>query len=179
MASEQGREIQTVAVIGCGVIGASWVALFLSKGLKVLVVDPAPSARTNLEQCLTDVLPVLQISGGVEQASTGTYEFVEDIAARLPEADFIQEVLRGPTVRTSFPPHRIPLTDHDAFYRMDLSAWISKENLWRLSTGMQDPASRSSHRRPAYRARPTSNNVKTADVFSWVIHSIPHTSFLW
>jgi 3-hydroxyacyl-CoA dehydrogenase len=31
-------------VIGTGVIGASWTALFLARGLKVIVTDPAPGA---------------------------------------------------------------------------------------------------------------------------------------
>ena len=34
--------IKTVGVVGAGVIGASWTALFLYKGFKVNVYDPYP-----------------------------------------------------------------------------------------------------------------------------------------
>ena len=39
-------QIKRVAVIGTGVIGASWTALFLAKGLRsVVAVDIAPGAK--------------------------------------------------------------------------------------------------------------------------------------
>ncbi len=34
--------IKTIGVVGVGVIGASWTALFLYKGFKVKVYDPYP-----------------------------------------------------------------------------------------------------------------------------------------
>ena len=40
--------VKTVGIVGTGVIGASWTALFLSHGLKVLVADPAPGAADKL-----------------------------------------------------------------------------------------------------------------------------------
>ena len=42
------EDIQSVAVIGAGVIGASWASLFLSHGLDVHVVDPRPGAEDEL-----------------------------------------------------------------------------------------------------------------------------------
>jgi len=37
-------EIRRVAAIGTGTIGASWVAVFLARGLSVAASDPAPGA---------------------------------------------------------------------------------------------------------------------------------------
>jgi len=37
--------INRVAVIGTGVIGASWTALFLAHGLEVIATDVAPGAE--------------------------------------------------------------------------------------------------------------------------------------
>ena len=34
--------IKTIGVIGTGIIGSSWTALFLAKGMKALVSDQAP-----------------------------------------------------------------------------------------------------------------------------------------
>ena len=39
------KPIGRVAIIGTGVIGASWAALFLAKGLEVVATDIAPTRR--------------------------------------------------------------------------------------------------------------------------------------
>ena len=44
------KPIRRVAIIGTGVIGASWTALFLAKGLKVVATDVAPNAEAALRQ---------------------------------------------------------------------------------------------------------------------------------
>ena len=41
----KNKEIQKVAIVGTGVIGASWAALFLARGLKVVATDPGPNAE--------------------------------------------------------------------------------------------------------------------------------------
>ncbi len=42
--------VGTVAVIGTGVIGASWAACFLQHGMDVVATDPAPDAEAALRQ---------------------------------------------------------------------------------------------------------------------------------
>jgi len=44
------HEIECVAIIGTGVIGASWAAQFLAKGLDVSAYDPAPGAEDWLRE---------------------------------------------------------------------------------------------------------------------------------
>jgi lactate dehydrogenase-like 2-hydroxyacid dehydrogenase len=48
MAIAKTREIRNIAIVGTGVIGASWAALFLARGLNVIATDPAPNAEANL-----------------------------------------------------------------------------------------------------------------------------------
>ena len=86
------QQICTVAVIGCGVIGASWASLFLSRGLKVIISDPAQGAKENFKRYLQDAWPALQASRASEHTSSENYEFVDDLAQALPDADFVQEV---------------------------------------------------------------------------------------
>ena len=43
------KPIRRVAIIGTGVIGASWTALFLAKGLEVIATDIAPDAESVAE----------------------------------------------------------------------------------------------------------------------------------
>ncbi|KAL8389038.1 hypothetical protein RB595_008838 [Gaeumannomyces hyphopodioides] len=84
------QEIRTVAIIGCGVIGMGWAALFLSRGLKVIASDPAPGAEDALMRYLGQARPFFEEHGNFEHL-TASLEFVKDIVPRLAEADFVQE----------------------------------------------------------------------------------------
>lgn len=85
------QEIRTVAVVGCGIIGMGWTVLFLSRGLKVIISDPAKGAKDALKRYLDQARPFFEGHGHFEQLATN-YEFVRDIVPRLAEADFVQEV---------------------------------------------------------------------------------------
>jgi carnitine 3-dehydrogenase len=80
--------IGTVAVVGTGVIGASWAAHFLAHGMDVTATDPAPGAEERLRADVAAHWPVLQ---PVEGASPERLTFTTDPAAAVAEADFVQE----------------------------------------------------------------------------------------
>ena len=42
--------IHRIAVVGTGVIGASWAAYYLARGFDVVATDPAPTAEANLRK---------------------------------------------------------------------------------------------------------------------------------
>jgi carnitine 3-dehydrogenase len=73
--------IKTVAVVGTGVIGASWAALFLAHGLDVVATDPAPGAEERLRADVADT--------GI--AAPDQLTFVADVAEAVADADFVQE----------------------------------------------------------------------------------------
>jgi len=83
--------IQTVGVIGAGVIGASWSTLFLAKGLDVIATDPAPGAEQALRDYVAHAWLAMESLGAVApDASMARLSFttnIEDIAA----VDFVQE----------------------------------------------------------------------------------------
>ena len=54
---------QNVTVIGAGVIGSSWAALFLAHGLKVVVNDPRPDIETVVSDDLRKITPTLHALG--------------------------------------------------------------------------------------------------------------------
>ena len=84
--------IRTVGVVGTGVIGASWTALFLARGLKVIVSDPVPQARTKLKAYIEKEWPTLEQIGLSPGARQDNFEFVENVADHLDLIDFVQEV---------------------------------------------------------------------------------------
>jgi len=85
------RQIKTVAVIGTGVIGASWSALFLAKGLRVIATDPAPNAEANLRTFIREAWPLLEQLGLAPGASQSNLTFNADMKAAVVDADFVQE----------------------------------------------------------------------------------------
>ena len=44
------KPIRRIAIIGTGVIGASWTALFLAKGLQVVATDVAQIGRASCRE---------------------------------------------------------------------------------------------------------------------------------
>ena len=56
-------EIQNVAIVGTGVIGASWAAEFLAHGFDVVATDPAPNAEPNLRKYIDAAWPALTAKG--------------------------------------------------------------------------------------------------------------------
>ena len=86
-------EIRTVAVIGCGVIGAGWTALFLSRGLRVIIFEPAAQAEETFKAYLERAWPALKASvPSCQDEFAASYEFVDSVESHLPKADFVQEV---------------------------------------------------------------------------------------
>ena len=55
--------VQRVAVVGTGVIGASWTAYFLAQGLDVNATDPSPGAEERLRQAVAQHWPTLERFG--------------------------------------------------------------------------------------------------------------------
>lgn len=91
MLNKMPQEIRTVAIVGRRVIGMGWTALFLLRGLKVIVSDPVEGVKGALERCLDQASPFFEERGNFEQLVTN-YEFLNDIVPRLAEVDFVQEV---------------------------------------------------------------------------------------
>ncbi len=82
---------RTVAVIGTGVIGASWAALFLARGLQVTAFDPAPGAEAALRRQVEAFWPAVMAQDPVEGASTDGLLFAASAADAVSAADFVQE----------------------------------------------------------------------------------------
>ena len=85
------KEIRRVAVVGTGVIGASWAAQYLARGLDVVATDPAPNAEANLRKYVDTAWEQLEEIGLSPGASRERLSFTEDSKQALAHADFVQE----------------------------------------------------------------------------------------
>jgi 3-hydroxyacyl-CoA dehydrogenase len=87
----QTKPIRRIAVIGTGVIGASWTALFLANGLEVVATDVAPDAEAALKRFVAAAWPALQRLGLASGASQNKLSFTVALAAAVKDADLVQE----------------------------------------------------------------------------------------
>src|SRR5262247_3961290 len=85
------KPIRRIAIIGTGVIGASWTALFLAKGLQVVATDIAPNAEASLRKFVEAAWPALKRLGLSSGASQSNLKFTADLAQAVAGADLVQE----------------------------------------------------------------------------------------
>ena len=84
-------QIRRVGIVGAGLIGSSWAALFLARGLDVVATDPAPDAERKLREYVTRVWPMLTRLGLANGASIQRLRFNADLKAAVGDVDFVQE----------------------------------------------------------------------------------------
>jgi len=104
-------DVKRVAVVGTGVIGASWAAYFLAHGLDVNATDPSPGAEDRLREAVAQHWPTLERFGLADGASVDRLRFHDSLEDAVSVADFVQE--NGPE-RMDF--------KIDLFRRMDAAA---------------------------------------------------------
>src|SRR5260221_3318463 len=85
------KPIRRIAIIGTGVIGASWTSLFLAKGLQVVATDIAPNAEAALRKFVETAWPALERLGLSPGASQSNLKFTAALAEALAGAELVQE----------------------------------------------------------------------------------------
>jgi len=85
------KPIRRVAIVGTGVIGASWSALYLAKGLQVVATDPAPGAEDRLRAFVAKAWTALERLGLSPGASQANLSFTADLGEALTGVDLVQE----------------------------------------------------------------------------------------
>lgn len=104
-------QIRNMAIVGTGLIGASWAAQYLASGLDVIATDPAPNAEANLRRCVDEAWKLLTDVGLASGASRDRLTFTADIKEAVSKADWVQESV----------PER-PLLKAKVFAQMDEAA---------------------------------------------------------
>lgn len=83
--------VKRVAVVATGVIGASWAAYFLARGLDVEATDPAEGAEQRLRDAVGRHWPALEQQGLAPGASMARLRFHARLEDAVAQADFVQE----------------------------------------------------------------------------------------
>lgn len=69
------KPVRRIAIVGTGVIGASWAAEFLANGFDVIATNPAPNAEANLRKYVDTAWPALTAMGLAKSASRDRLSF--------------------------------------------------------------------------------------------------------
>src|ERR1700675_3637693 len=85
------QPVHRIAIVGTGVIGASWAAYYLARGFDVVATDPGPQAEANLRKYVDEAWPLLTQAGLSPGASRDRLTFSPDMSRALAEADWVQE----------------------------------------------------------------------------------------
>jgi len=84
-------EFAQTAVLGAGVIGASWTALFLASGRSVAVYDPSPQTESMVKSYVETAWPVLEKLGLTDKGSPDNITFQSSATKAVSDALFVQE----------------------------------------------------------------------------------------
>ena len=85
------KPIHRIAIVGTGVIGASWAAQYLARGFDVVATDPAPNAEANLRKYVDGAWKQLTAIGLTPGATKDRLAFTSNMGEALAQADFVQE----------------------------------------------------------------------------------------
>ena len=85
------RDFERVAVLGAGVIGASWTTLFLAAGLRVDVYDQAPDSEKKVKKYIDQAWPTLAALEMTSKGNPDQVTFHRGAEAAIENAQFVQE----------------------------------------------------------------------------------------
>ncbi|MGB6594645.1 MAG: 3-hydroxyacyl-CoA dehydrogenase NAD-binding domain-containing protein [Candidatus Nitrosopolaris sp.] len=83
--------IRRVAIVGTGVIGASWAAQYLARGFDVIATNPHPNAEANLRKYVDEAWEQLKVIGLSPGAARDRLTFTTNMKEALSKADLVQE----------------------------------------------------------------------------------------
>jgi 3-hydroxyacyl-CoA dehydrogenase len=83
MTMSYDKPIRRIAIVGTGVIGASWAAEFLARGFDVVATDPAPKAEASLRKYIDEAWKDLTSIGLSKGASRDRLSFTTSMKEAL------------------------------------------------------------------------------------------------
>ncbi|MEP4039444.1 3-hydroxyacyl-CoA dehydrogenase NAD-binding domain-containing protein [Pseudophaeobacter sp.] len=129
--------IERTAILGAGVIGASWASLFLASGRSVAVFDPEPNVEKSVRSYIDKAWPALEELGLSDRATPDAIRFFSTAAEAVKEAQFVQEnVPERLPIKFATYQEIEPVLDTDAI----VSSSTSGLTLEALQEGWKNPA---------------------------------------
>ncbi len=80
----------SVAIVGCGVIGAAWAARMVLSGVTVRISDPSPEAPRIFQEMLANAVAAWE-DLGLQTDNRGPHHITDSIEEAVTDAEFVQE----------------------------------------------------------------------------------------
>jgi len=123
--------VRTVAIVGAGIVGASWTAYFLARGFAVRATDTRADGEEFVRDYIEKAWPTLERFGLAQGADKKRWSFHRTPAEAATGADFVQEnvferldlkqqVLAE--IDAALPPDRVIASSTSGFMPSDLQA---------------------------------------------------------
>ncbi len=129
--------LSTTAILGTGVIGGSWAALFLAAGLKVRAYDPGDLDGSQLRKAIDVAWPALQALGLTDNGDRENFEVCQSAAEAVSGAGFVQEsVPERIEIKHALYAEIEPALDSNAVVASSASGLLVKE----MQAGWRDPS---------------------------------------
>ncbi len=88
---QSAETIRDIGVVGGGLIGLSWAALFAARGLEAVVYDPEPAVANELDAFVATAWPTLREIGLAETETPAIPPRFTSQLADLADVEFVQE----------------------------------------------------------------------------------------
>ena len=129
--------VNTVAILGAGVIGASWTSLFLAAGLRVRVYDPADPGGDKLKAYIDNAWPALTALDVAANGDPQNFSMHASAAEAVVGAQFVQEsVPEQLPMKHALYAEIEPALEADAIVASSASGLLVRE----MQEGWQDPS---------------------------------------
>lgn len=130
-------DVRHTAILGAGVIGASWAALFLAAGRSVTVFDPDPQAEAQTRAAVSSAWRTIEELGLAKRGNPGALSFATTASEAVEGASFVQEnVPEREAIKHALYAEIEPALGADAI----VSSSTSGMTLEALQVGWRDPA---------------------------------------
>jgi 3-hydroxyacyl-CoA dehydrogenase len=83
--------VRTIAIVGAGIVGASWAAYFLARGFAVRATDTLPDGEAFVRDYIAKAWPTLERFGLTAGADRNRWSFHRTPAEATAGSDFVQE----------------------------------------------------------------------------------------
>lgn len=123
--------VRTIAVVGAGIVGASWAAYFLARGFAVRANDTRPDGEAFVRDYIAKAWPTLERFGLARGADKTRWSFHRTPAEATTGSDFVQESVFERVelkqevlaeIDAALPPDRIIASSTSGFTPSDLQA---------------------------------------------------------
>ena len=85
------QQERNITVVGAGVVGLSWIGLFLANGLRVTVCDPRPDVQIAVLSGLENIKWSLESLGYRIEKFTRRIRFEDKLCNAVADAEYVQE----------------------------------------------------------------------------------------